>query len=66
MLGHVFSQIEKGGTSTNLKNKNKNKKLKLKLKKNWTLCNWLSSSIPNRDEKNAVIETTWSLLNTSQ
>lgn len=32
MLGHVFSQIEKGGTSTNLKNKNKNKKLKLKLK----------------------------------
>lgn len=33
MLGHVFSQIEKGGTSTNLKNKNKNKiKLKLKIK----------------------------------
>lgn len=32
MLGHVFSQIEKGGTSTNLKNKNKKLKLKLKIK----------------------------------
>lgn len=28
MLGHVFPQIEKGGTSTSLKNK----KLKLKIK----------------------------------
>lgn len=33
MLGHVFSQIEKGGTSTNLKNKNKKLKLKIKLDK---------------------------------